>query len=89
MHALVDRGARDLGRRQADALVDDVHAGVARAHGDLLGAVGVAVEPGLADEDLQVAPERLAHARHLVAQVGHLVGRPAGAAASPTPVGAR
>ena len=34
----------DLGRGQADALVDDLHADVARAHGDLLGAVGVAVE---------------------------------------------
>ena len=43
----------DLRRRQADALVDDVHARVACANGDLLGAVGVAVEAGLADEDLR------------------------------------
>ena len=56
--------------RQADALVDDVHADVARAHGDLLGAVGVAVEAGLADEDLQPAPERLADALDLLAQLG-------------------
>ena len=43
----------DLRGRQPDALVDDVHAGVAGAHGDLLGAVGVAVEARLADEDLR------------------------------------
>ncbi len=72
MHALVDRRARDLRGREPDALVDDVHAGVARADGDLLGAVGVPVEPGLADQDLQRAPERLADARDLVAQL--LVG---------------
>ena len=74
--------------READALVDDVHADVARADGDLLGAVGVPVEAGLADEDLRRAADRLADAGDLVAQLGDLlVG--AGAAASPTPVGAR
>ena len=88
VHALVDRRAGDLRRRQPDALVDDVHAGVAGAHGDLLGAVGVPVEAGLADEDLQRAPERLADARDLVAQLHQLLAA-AGAAASPTPVGAR
>ena len=37
MDALVDGRPRDLGRGQADALVDDVHARVSRADGDLLG----------------------------------------------------
>ena len=75
MHALVDRAAGDLRRREADALVDDVHADVARADGDLLGAVGVAVEAGLADEDLRRAADRLADAGDLVAQLGDLLGR--------------
>ena len=79
----------DLRRGQADALVDDVHAGVAGAHRDLLGAVGVAVEARLADEDLQPPPERLGDAVDLVAQLLEpVVARPA-AVASPTPVGAR
>ncbi len=72
MHALVDRRARDLRRSEPDALVDDVHARVTRTDGDLLRTVGVPVEPGLADQDLQRAPERLADARDLVAQL--LVG---------------
>ena len=55
--ALVDRGAHDLRRRQADALVDDFHADVAGAHGDLLGAVGVAVEARLADQELEAPAE--------------------------------
>ena len=75
--------------RQADALVDDVHADVAGADGDLLGAVGVAVEAGLADEDLQPAAERLADALDLLAQRLEVARRRSPAAASPTPVGAR
>ena len=88
MDALVDRRARDLRRRQPDPLVDDLHARVARPHGDLLGAVGVPVEPGLADEDLHAAAELLGDAGDLVAQRGDvLAGRRR--AAAPTPVGAR
>ena len=49
-------GRDDLLRRQPDALVDDLEAGVARPHRDLLGAVGVPVETGLADEDPQRSP---------------------------------
>ena len=48
---LVEGGGHDLRRREADALVDDLEAGVAGRHGDLLGAVGVAVEAGLGDEE--------------------------------------
>src|SRR5207248_6181254 len=47
---LVARGSRDLGRAEPDALVDDLYAGVARRDRDLLGAVGVAVEAGFADQ---------------------------------------
>ena len=46
-------GGDDLLGRQADALVDDLEAGVAGADGDLLGAVGVPVEARLADEEPQ------------------------------------
>ena len=45
------RGRRDLRRRRADALVDDLHAGVAGGDGDLLGAVAVAVETGLGHQE--------------------------------------
>ena len=48
---LVARRRRDLLGREADALVDDLHAGVAGGDGDLLGAVGVAVEAGLGHEE--------------------------------------
>ena len=56
---LVAGRGRDLGRREPDALVDDLHAGVAGRDRDLLGAVGVAVEAGLADEQ----PDRAARSR--------------------------
>src|SRR5262249_41965316 len=49
----------DLLRGKADALVDHVHARVARARGDLLGPVGMAVEAGLGDQELD-APAELA-----------------------------
>ena len=61
---LLDRGGDDLRRGQPDALVDHLEAGVPCAHGDLLGAVGVPVEPGLADQQPQpAAPSSLAGAR--------------------------
>ena len=59
---LVARGGRDLLGREPDALVDDLHARVARRDRDLLGAVGVAVEPGLADEDADRVAELRARA---------------------------
>src|SRR5439155_1350088 len=71
--ALLQGAGGDLRRRQPDAVVDDVHAGVARADCDLLGAVGVAVEPGLADEDLERAPESLGDALDLLADGRKLV----------------
>jgi hypothetical protein len=67
--ALLERAGGDLRRRQPDALVDDVHADVAGAHGDLLGPVGMPVEARLAHEDLQPPPDRLAHPVDLLAQL--------------------
>ena len=55
VHVLGHRRGDDLLRGQPDALVDDLEAGVARAYGDLLGAVRVAVEAGLADQQPQPA----------------------------------
>ncbi len=43
--------------RQADALVDDLEAGVPGGHGDLLGAVGVPVEARLGHQQLRRAAE--------------------------------
>jgi hypothetical protein len=65
---LLQRGGDDLRGGQADPFVDDLHPDVTRTQGDLLGAVGVTVEPRLADEDLDPAPERLADAGDLLAQ---------------------
>ena len=52
MHILLRRGRDDRLRGQADAVIDDIHAGIARARGDLFGAVGMAVEAGFADQKL-------------------------------------
>ena len=84
----VARDRRDLLGRQPDALVHDLHPGVARRHRDLLGAVRVAVEPGLAHEDADGMTERLGAVVHLRACSYHRIPgrrvRP-----PPTPVGAR
>ena len=56
---LLLRGGDDLGGREADAFVDRVHADGAGARGDLFGAVGVAVEAGLADEEGELPAELL------------------------------
>ena len=65
--------ADDLRRRQPDARVDDLEAGVAGAHRDLLGAVGVTVQAGLADQELQRPAELLAQCR---APAPHLAASP-------------
>src|SRR5690606_41763182 len=44
--------ALDLARGQACALVDDLPAAIPRPDGDLLGTVGMPVEPGLAHQQL-------------------------------------
>ena len=81
-------GGRDLLGRQPDALVDDLHARVARRDRDLLGAVGVAVEPGLADQDPDRAAERL-RPRPAPARAPRPSPRPTARVHPPTPVGAR
>ena len=61
-------GLDDLGRGEPNAVVDDVHAGVGGARGDLLGAVRMAVEAGLADQELDPPPELQRDALDLAAQ---------------------
>src|SRR5271166_4378937 len=69
----------NLRRSEPDAVVDDIHARVRRARRDLLGAVRMAVEAGLADEKtdpsaelerrpLDFAPDRV--------EPGRLLARP-------------
>ena len=43
--------------READAVVDHSHAGIAGARRDLLGTIGVAIESRLADQQRQPAAE--------------------------------
>src|ERR1051325_8018654 len=69
MGLFLARGGHDLLRRQPDALVDDLHAGVAGAYRDLLGAVRVAVEPELTDEEGEAAAELPRHPVDLPADV--------------------
>ena len=69
----------DLLRGEPNAVVDHVHAGVGGAHRDLFGAVGMAVEAGFADEELQAVAELQRHALDLAAQgieIGRLLARP-------------
>ena len=75
MDVLGDRGGDDLLRREPDALVDDLEAGVAGAYGDLLGAVGVPVETGLADQQPQPAAQLLAGRPDALADGGQLGAR--------------
>ena len=86
---LGDRRRDDLGRCQADPLVDDLEAGVPGPHGDLLGAVGVTVEPRLADEEPQRLAQLFTQGAHLLADGGELrAGGTAGESHRPgTPVG--
>ena len=77
----------DLGRGQADAVIDDVHAGVGGPHRDLLGAVGMAVEARLADQEFQPPAELQRHPLDVgahVVEVGRLLP-----GERLTPVGAR
>src|SRR3954451_19846635 len=83
MDALLGGRGGDLRGREPDSLVDDVHTGVAGAHSDLFGAVGMAVQPGLADEELETTPERLAQQLDLLAQLCHLLTTDGGGLAYP------
>ena len=59
----------DLGRGLADAVVDHLDADVAGAQRDLLGAVGMAVEAGLADDEARRLAELLGELGHHQADV--------------------
>ena len=75
MHrALLGARIDDFGRRQADAVIDDIHAGIARPDRDLLGPVRMAVEARLADQKFHPPPELQRHALDLVAQRIEIVG---------------
>src|SRR3546814_15146115 len=50
-------GLHNCGRRQTDALIDHIHAAIARAHRDLFGAIGVPVKARLANKELQAPSE--------------------------------
>ena len=72
VHVLGHGRRDDLLGREPDALVDHLEARVARTYGDLLGAVGVTVEPRLADQQPQPAAQLLAGRPHPVADGGQL-----------------
>ena len=86
MHALLQRRIGDLGRRQADALIDHLETGIARPDGDLLGAVGMAVEAGLAHQHLE-PPAEPGETRSTASRTGARLVPPPMVAARPTPVG--
>ena len=65
MHAFLESGIDDLCRRESDAFVDHFHAGIAGAHRDLLGAIGMAVEAGLADKKFDASPELMGNSRDI------------------------
>ena len=65
VHILGHRGRDDLRRSQPDPLVDHLEPRVARPDRDLLGAVAVPVEAGLADQHPQPAADLGAGPRHL------------------------
>ena len=81
--------ADDLLGRQPDALVDHLEAGVAGAYGDLLGAVGVPVEAGLADQQPQPLAELRAGARPPRPHLGERLGAGADADRAADPGRAR
>ena len=91
VHVLGHRRGRDLRRGEPDAGVDHLEPGVAGPDGDLLDAVGVPVEAGLAQQQAQ--PARPDLGRGGVCRLADRGERePAAAAAAenaPTPVGAR
>src|SRR5215831_9540400 len=69
MRALLARRFDDLRRSEPNAFIDYVDAGVARAHGDLLGAVRVPVEARLAEHEFEPPAELTRHSLDFGAQV--------------------
>jgi hypothetical protein len=79
MRAFLLRRFDKFSRRRADAGVDHVEPRVAGAHGDLLGAIRMAIEAGLADQKFRPLAELLRHAldfaAHGVERAADLSGR--------------
>ena len=78
---LVAGGRHDLRRGQPDPLVDHLEAGVTRRHGDLLGTVGVPVQPGLGHEEARRATRALREGLGAYAHRGQVLTAPSDAAA--------
>ncbi len=74
VHVLFRRRRDDRLGGQTDAVIDHLHAGVAGAGGDLLGAVGMAVEARLADQKFQPPAELFRHPVDLGADVVEAFG---------------
>src|SRR5262249_56117284 len=83
MSARLARRFDDLGGREPDAVVDHFDSGIARAHRDLLGAVRMAVEAGLADHEGEAAPKPPRHAVDVGAQAVEPLRGIAGGTAHP------
>ena len=49
-NAFFERGVHNLRRREANAFVNNFHAGIARAYRDLLRAIRMTIEAGLTDQ---------------------------------------
>src|SRR5271155_4373200 len=69
MRRVLACGRDDFVGREADTVVDDIHADIARADGDLLRTVRMAVEAGLGDEEGEFTAELFARDDHFVAQL--------------------
>src|ERR1044072_9496372 len=69
MRLLIARRLDDFFRRQPDSLINDLHSGITRLHGDLLRAVGMAVQPRLADEKRQSPAELAGNAVDVGAEI--------------------
>src|SRR5262249_36606100 len=69
VHGFVDGRPHDLLRREPDALVHHLDAAIAGTHGDLLGTIGMAVEPGFADQQLDAPAELVGDALDLATHV--------------------
>src|SRR6187401_844108 len=69
MRLLLARGFDDFLRRQPDALIHDLHAGIARTYCNLLGAIGMAVQSRLANEEREPATKFAGNAVDIGADV--------------------
>ncbi len=59
----------NLIRRQANALIGNIHTAIASAKGNLFGPVGMAIQPRLAHQKFQPTPQLIAHRIHRAANI--------------------